>query len=184
MARRRAACGGLTLLELITTLAIAGIVAALAVPAFTDLLYHSRRTAAINAFVAQINRARSEAITRGRRVVFCLSTDGQRCARGSTTLWRRGITFPDLDGDRRRDGDEPLLRHFESGGEIEIHASSTYRRKIVFRPDGSSPGSNTTILFCDRGRQRPPRAVILSNGGRPRVSDGDAQGRPLRCPGP
>ena len=71
---------GFTLLELLITLAIAGIVLAIGVPALREMLWQNRLTAHTNEFLTALAFARSEAIKRGRRVTLCKSSDGANCS--------------------------------------------------------------------------------------------------------
>ena len=59
---------GLTLIELLTVIAIVAILAAVGVPGFRALLLHQRLEAASQAFVAALGMARIEAIRRGEPV--------------------------------------------------------------------------------------------------------------------
>jgi type IV fimbrial biogenesis protein FimT len=60
---------GFTLLELIVAISIAGILMALAIPSFRDMIRGSRLTTTINEIVGSLNYARSEAIKRGTNIV-------------------------------------------------------------------------------------------------------------------
>ncbi len=64
---------GFSLLELLVTIAIAGIVLAIAVPSLGGFTGESRATALANEFVSALQSARSEAIKRGVPVVLCAS---------------------------------------------------------------------------------------------------------------
>jgi type IV fimbrial biogenesis protein FimT len=56
---------GFTLLELIVAISIAGVLMAVAIPSFRDMIRNSRLTAYTNEFVTALNLARNEAVKRG-----------------------------------------------------------------------------------------------------------------------
>lgn len=170
---------GHTLTELVFTLAIVTGLVGWGVPTFRDLQRNAARSSAVNGLVQAVYFARSEAIKRNGVVSLCPSVDGNRCA-GSGTPWSRGwIVFvnSDRDSPASRDAGEPLLRVHETwpGGDV-----SANRGTLSFRPFGQT-GTTATFTFCDERGSPAARAVIISQTGRPRVSDRDASGQPLAC---
>ncbi|MES0873364.1 GspH/FimT family pseudopilin [Sinimarinibacterium thermocellulolyticum] len=104
---------GLTLVELIIGLAVAGILLAVAVPSFRQTMVSNRLSTAANALVESLNQARLEAIRRNATTQFCSSSGSQNgtgalataCgsaggasyvlnADGSTTLLRAAPALP------------------------------------------------------------------------------------------
>ncbi len=85
---------GFTAVELLFSLAIVGLVTALAVPSFRDFLQNNRTAEEANALVGALALARNEAVTRGVPVSVCSSTDNATCADDPdwTTGW---IVFTD-----------------------------------------------------------------------------------------
>jgi len=79
---------GFTLLELMTTLTIAGILGMLAVSGYSSLVLSNRLTTNTNDFIADVNTARSEAIKRNAIATICKSTNGTSCA--TTGSWAGG----------------------------------------------------------------------------------------------
>ena len=178
LARHRSC--GLTLVEMLTMLAVAGVLLTTGIPEFKRILASNRMITEVNTLVAHLHLARSEAVNRGQRAVLCPSADGLRCLGSSE--WHRGyILFVDDNGNRESDAGEPLVRIRGSGAPGILITSSASRRRITYHPDGSSPGSNLTLTFCQRENTVLPKAVILSNTGRPRVSRTGPEDRPLRC---
>src|SRR3989344_3257766 len=87
---------GFTLVELIVTLTIVGIMAALAVPSITKFMESNRLTALTNEFIGDISLARSEAIKRGTQTGVCGSPTSPSCAGGAN--WNGGwLVFVDVD---------------------------------------------------------------------------------------
>jgi type IV fimbrial biogenesis protein FimT len=76
IARLRAHCRacGFTLVELMITIAVAGILLMIAVPSFQHLILSNRLTTSANALVDAINTARMDAIKLNATTQFCGST--------------------------------------------------------------------------------------------------------------
>ena len=171
---------GLTLVEMLVTLTVAGVVLLAGIPEFKRMLASNRMLSEINALVAHLHLARSEAVNRGKRAVLCPSADREQCT--GSPEWHQGyILFVDDNGDRKRDENEALVRVHQRRTPGILITSSVSRRRITYRPDGTAPGSNLTVKFCAQHHATPPKAVILSNTGRPRVSRSTASGDPLDC---
>ncbi len=171
---------GHTLPELLFTLAIVAGLAGWTVPAFHDLQRDAARTREVNQFVHAIHLARGEAIKRNLVVSLCPSPGGSECGPAGTP-WQRGwIAFVNADRDTPavRDAGEELLQSYPAwpGGRIV-----TTRGTLSFRSFGQS-GVTATFSFCDDRGSAGARAVIISQTGRPRVSDRTASGSPLVCP--
>lgn len=171
---------GFTLIETTVTLAVSLIILATGVPAFQMLTTGNRMSAEVNTMATHLHLARSEAIKRGLRAVLCPSTDGKTCLKSSG--WQQGyILFTDNNANRTRDDGEAILRiHQPESQAIRIRTTNG-RKWIRYQSTGEAPGSNVTITFCDLNNKVNPKAIIISNTGRPRFSETKANGKPLSC---
>ncbi|WP_288132562.1 GspH/FimT family pseudopilin [Microbulbifer sp.] len=70
---------GLTLIELMVTIAVLAIVISIAVPSFNTMIANNRALSAGEQLITAINYARAESIKRGDRVTLCGTTDGANC---------------------------------------------------------------------------------------------------------
>jgi type IV fimbrial biogenesis protein FimT len=170
---------GFSLPELMFSMAIVAGLVGWGVPAFRNLERNAARTSEVNLFLQAIYLARSEAIKRNGVVSLCPSLDRANCAAGNAA-WDRGwIVFvnSDRDSPAERDAGEDLLHAFPTwdGGNVLAN-----RATLSFRAFGQS-GVTATFTFCDDRGSRHARAVIISQSGRPRVSDRSASGTALSC---
>jgi len=169
---------GFTLPEILCTLAVLAVVTGWALPSFRHLALDAARNREVNGFLQAVHLARSEAIKRNGVVSLCPSPDGIQCA--ASTAWHGGwIVFVNADRDSPavRDAGEELLRAHPAweGGRI-----GSNRTTLSFRPYGQS-GVTATVTFCDPRGSPAARAVIISQTGRPRVTDRSSSGGPLSC---
>ena len=79
---------GVTLIELIIVLTIAGVLAALAAPGMQRFVASNRLTAQVNDLLADISFARSDAIKRNTSAGICTSTSGTSCTASGN--WANG----------------------------------------------------------------------------------------------
>jgi type IV fimbrial biogenesis protein FimT len=177
--RRPAA--GFSLWELLCALGVASVVLAVGLPAFQDLVLDSRRAADVNAMVAAVQFARSEAEKRGRPVVLCKSRDLRSCAgpdAGFDAGWM--VLLHEAGSGRPAVATGASALHaYRPRSTGAIHAN---REWFEFRPFHRR-STNGTVTFCDRRGRVAARAVIISYTGRPRVSPEGPGGRALECPG-
>ena len=176
---------GFTLVELVVTLTVLGILTGIAVPQFTEFLRNSRRAATINELVASLTLARSEAVRRGVQVVVCKAVDDTACLSGAGDTWQAGwLVFVNTDADSPPvvDPDETVLKvRTDQAGAYQLRPSAAVDDFIVFGADGSAmlppPPPRASFTYCDtRGAPRA-RAVVVSPVGRIRLSvDTNADG--------
>lgn len=165
---------GLTLIELLTGLAILAILMTLAVPALGQLAAENRLTAANNRLIGSLYFARSEAVRLNSRVTICVSSDGAACS--ATGGWEQGwIIFLDRDSNAQRGPDEPLLRVEPASNPgasgLTINGNGPVQRYISYVGLGATRlvGGGLqmgTLTLCagSEGRQ-----IIINRTGRPRT---------------
>lgn len=95
---------GFTLLELMVTVAVAGVIFTLGVPSFVDMVRNNRAATNVNELLTAFSIARSEAIRRGWNVTVCRSSDGATCGGDWADGW---IVFRDDAATDTAAPDEP-----------------------------------------------------------------------------
>jgi len=124
---------GFTMIELMVTIAVVAILAAIAFPSFQQTLRSSRVSAANNEVIGLVNLARSEAIRSGVGGGVCGSAAGDSC----DGEWGLGmLAFSDPDGDGALGTDGTVLRFVAVNGALEV------------------TGPEEEIAFDGRGRRR------------------------------
>jgi type IV fimbrial biogenesis protein FimT len=191
----RPSAGGMSLLDLLVSVSVAGILAAAALPAFGSLLQDGRRTTVANELMTTVLRAHSEALL-GRSIVVCGLADANGNGRLDDTElrcsgadWSQGFfaaRWSDADGDGRvgqGELDDVLRVYFNREPGVRIHAG-----RFGNAPAGTAVlrgldrfSSNGTITICDRRGAASARALILSVTGRARLSSRAADGHELDC---
>jgi type IV fimbrial biogenesis protein FimT len=133
---------GYTLMELMVTITIAGILLSIAIPNFTSVISSNRLTTYANELVTALNLARSEAIKRGQPVTIRHN--------GSTSGdWSSGWTvFTDWDGDGTLDvaNADTLLRTY-AALPTSFTLRGTYINYITYQALGTS--ANGSFIVCD-----------------------------------
>lgn len=169
---------GYSLLELMMTIALVALILTLGLPSFGKLAARQRQTVEINALFHAIHLARKESIMRKKVVSLCPSFDGRRCTPGRD--WSGGfLMFQNTDRDEppQIDHGEPVLYGHLAGETVKIAAN---RRGFTLRATVKR-ATNGTIVVCDHADRIPPKALVISYTGRPRVALRSPRGVPYTC---
>ncbi len=154
---------GFTLIELMVTIAIAGVLASLAAPSFSNTIKNNRMTTQFNELLTFLSYARSEAIKRNISVTVCKSSDGSSCGGD----WHNGwIVFVDNDRDGTVDTIDELLRKHEA-----LTSDSTLsfpRNRVTYSNKGLAIGFTGKFILCDSRGDDERKALVVSNTGRVR----------------
>ena len=174
---------GFTLLELMITLAIGGLLLSMAVPALQSFTNNSKRSSAVNDFVSSMHLARNTAITTNARVTICASSNTTSC---ENVAWNSGwIVFGDSNSNQSVDAGEVV---FSATGRLDrvTLQSGQFGDFIMYRPNGRAMnaavnGNTGQFTVCDKRGPEYAKVVIVELSGRPRLSDHQTNGQPPVC---
>ena len=168
--------------EVLTTLAVVGVVVSNGVPAMQNLVHEQRLTTQVNQLFTDLHLARSESIKRSAQVTLCKSNDGATCS--TVSDWRDGwIMFADTNGNETVDTGETIIR-VQQGlpGNITLvwNGALNHDNDVRYKPDGTAY-PNGTFTFCDPRGASNARAILVTQAGRARISSKSSSDGPLSC---
>ena len=162
---------GLTLVELVITIAVAGILAGLAITSFRDMIQNNRMASHANELISSINLARSEAVKRGVGVKLTAS------GTSAGNEWGDGWTvWIDTNGDGVIDDTEALKKVDVFSGSVTLDSTNgvseySYRADGSFEAGGAT-GVSEVLELCDPNKTgETGRKINIAPSGRPSVSE-------------
>lgn len=167
---------GFTLLELLVTLLIMGIIAVWGIPSFQALGERTARTGAVNRLQTALGFARQTAITQRQPVTLCPVADLQDTSHCGEN-WSKALMV--VRGDQTADiASTDVLRAFPASERVDVRYSRGWRR-IRYDALGHSSGYNGRFTLCPQGGKSRAggSTLILSQLGRWRIAPS-----PTKCP--
>ncbi len=170
--------GGFTAVELLVTIAVLGILLAIAIPSFSDFAQASKGSSLSSSFVADMTRARSEAISQNTCIKICQSANAINGAAATCVAsgddWQRGwIMFrePDCSDLDDPDDEDILASRVGEYSDFEFFTSTgSAKRSFTFDPRGvlrSGGSANLTLSHLPDGiSSKHTRTVCVSFAGR------------------
>jgi len=165
---------GFTLIELMVTIALAGVLMSVAAPSMTKMMGGNRVQTEASSFVNDLQFARSEAIREGLPVTVCPSNDGASCLGANT--WQKGwIVFSDPNGNAVVDAAEatagPLRkRPALKTGDTFAGAPTPPNNAVTFNREGFTSSLGTSVvtfkLHTPDNVAKSTRCVAVGIGGR------------------
>ena len=163
---------GFTILELMITLVVLGILTALADPSFSKMIARNNLSAASNDLVVALLTARSEAVKRERYVTLCPSSNGNDCIADDTQREEGYIGFVDSNRDKERNvGEQEIIRH-EVSSKLDIVVAGGIDAAVTYGPEGRAyllDGANADFFTLTLDGQT--KVVCLTLFGRPYIPD-------------
>lgn len=159
---------GFTLIELMITLTVMGILLSIAVPSFFELLSNNRMTSTTNSISAGLQAARSEAIIRKVPVKFCQNNgSGTGCAASMASFAAGWLVHTDIDNNGTVDaGIDEVIRVSETFPSSMTFTLTGFNNNFV-RYTANGIADNITaaprIRICDSSRTGELGNDILIN---------------------
>jgi len=188
---------GFTLIELMTSIAVAAVLLALAVPNFSGNLKTSRIQGQLRDLYSELVYARSDAISRRIPVTLCSSNDGDTCSGSWSDGWIICVdanykTSPGCDGVAEKD---TVLRVYHDLGKNTLALTDkdgAEQNRITFLGSGAADTTAAlTFALCDVDKDpKYARAVLKVGAGQllmssPNAESGihsDVNNEALTCP--
>jgi len=170
---------GFTLLELLVTLALVGLLLGLAVPAMGRFLDTARLSSATEAISQELQQARNHALTHQQNVYFSLSVAAHRWCYG----WSERSSCDCGAGDSERtacrtgsDSEQRIHRRLSTDfPSVKLETTrQAALRTVHFSPLRGTASADTFVLHNDAGKLH----VIVSPLGRVRACSTDGRGYP------
>ena len=145
---------GFTLIEIMTAIAIGGILMAIALPSFTNMTQNSCLTVKANSFVNSLQFARSEAIKQNSPITLNALNAGD-----NTNEWGTGWRIVDNAATDIR------LVELECGS-TTLNETTTNDTSITYTSDGFIDAVGT-FEICDNRVNESGKLITISATGRP-----------------
>lgn len=179
---------GFTAIELMITLSLLAVVAALAIPAWQQLVLQSRLMTTTHAIFSTLSQARQASVTLRVPVTVCTGDATQGCKTGTQAQWGAGfIAFTDRDQDGTLDTTERVLFVHTPPTGLMIAGNTPMNKPVIFLPLGfaEQPGG---AFSAGRVRVCAPKDfaghaqdIVLLKSGMARVEAASFGGT---CPAP
>ncbi|WP_457789160.1 GspH/FimT family protein [Pseudomonas sp. PL-6] len=166
---------GYSLLELLLTLAVLGLLMGMAVPASSVWQDRQQMHSLKTGLFHMTSKARYLAMTSQSRVTLCPLSEQGLCQQS----WSESISsFIDGNGNRRLDPGEEIVSTLYLPSSISLHWRGMLpNNSIHFSSQGVTFVSNGTMSLCPAKPGAKAGAVVISRQGRVKTSTEDA-----RCP--
>ncbi|MET0130806.1 MAG: GspH/FimT family pseudopilin [Stenotrophomonas chelatiphaga] len=153
---------GFTLVELMITLVVLGVLMAIAFPSFRSTIRSNQVAATNNEVLGLVSVARSEAIRNNRGGGVCPSADGSSC-NGS---WNNGIiAYGDVDGSGGFNTGDVVLRYTPGRPNLAISSAVTAASGITFDSRGRrrAAANQSITITPENCRPGEPRRTLTVN---------------------
>jgi type IV fimbrial biogenesis protein FimT len=167
-------------IELMITVAVCGVLAAVVVPELSTFLKNSSLRGSTYDLLSAVTIARSEAVKRGSRVILCRTADPHAstpACGGATKDWSTGwlvFVAEDTDDDFDAGTDVLVTTGNPTTYGITLRTNTTSDANLIFRADGATSSASTArFVACDSRGATAGREITITRVGRPDLVAGD-----------
>jgi type IV fimbrial biogenesis protein FimT len=138
--RSQARCSrGVTLLEMLTVIAMICLLTAIGLPSYKYVTNRNRISAEVNGLLGDLQYARLEAIKEGQTVSVCVSSNSTSCL--ASSAWQNGwIVFSDVNGNGQLGAGDTVLKVQTPFGSTDTFAASNNIEWLTFNREGFAVG--------------------------------------------
>lgn len=161
---------GFTLLELMVSVSLLGVLTAISAPKFSTFIANTKVRASANTLHTALYQARSYALTHQTTVIICAAANSRldECEknREANKQWHHGlILYADHNGNNRLDGNDSLIRQLELNDNVQVVFNQ--RGRLRFFNDGHARSAG--FYVCGEN-SRKEAYIRLLHTGRARIS--------------
>ncbi len=146
---------GFTIIELMITVTVAGILLAVGIPSFQELIKSNRLTTQTNSLLTALHLARNEAVNRGHNIRVLPISGNLDWAAG----WQVRL---DVDNDGNTDAEDTVLRSFDA---IEKATLTGTANSVTYQPSGFVSATNAITLTANDCTGESIRVVSVQLSG-------------------
>ncbi len=178
---------GLTLIELMISISVSSILAAIAIPNYSAFIVQMRVDNEITQLHRMLLITRNSAINSGHKAIICPLDKSLKC----TTQWEKELSiYIDSNNNEILDNNEMIIRTKDeiSTGDVLVYGKG--RAKITFKPTGQLSGlANGTFRYCPTYYENHSRGIVVARSGRVYQSsdidndgiDENRSGKEIKC---
>jgi len=166
---------GFTLVEIIITLIVISIIAAIGIPGLSSLMANNQAIANTNNLVTALSFSRSESVKRGVQVSLCAKSaakpNNATCGGGSTD-WSNGwFAFIDASGNAAKDYTPPAANQLRSWAAPTGDFTMTGPASLSFTSSGTLQGNPATLTISyNHCTGQQDRSITVETTGRASMS--------------
>ncbi len=154
---------GFTIIELMLTVGIAGIVMAFAVPNMVTFVKNERLTSYTNTLLTDLMLARAESVKRNLPSILCASSNETSCTGGE--LEDGWIVGSDVNNDGNLEAAELIKVQQAIEGNIEF-TSTIANNTVIFDGRGFNPDTDGTFTIKDDRGAAYQKTLTINKTGR------------------